>query len=299
MLAASDARRRAARRGAGPEVRRHEPRAAARPRRARVRRCRRSTCPARARAPPTRPAVQLFVERAQEAKPSFELTDDNLEAVAEICRRLEGIPLAIELAAARVKLMTPEQIVGRLGEKRLSFLTGGGGGQDSLKDAIEWSYNLLDDLGKSLFARLGVFVGGASLETAETVAGRAARARVRRGARRRRRARRQRPRPPGRGRRRRAALPDARDDPRVRARAARRARRARGRAHAAPQPLRPARRDGRAGAHAQRPGGVARAAQRGERQHPRRARLVVRVGPGRARASGSRARSSASGASAA
>ena len=119
------------------------------------------------------PAVKLFVERAQEAKPSFELTDDNLEAVAEICRRLEGIPLAIELAAARVKLMTPEQIVGRLGEKRLSFLTGGGGGQDSLKDAIEWSYNLLDDLGKELFARLGVFVGGSSLETAEAVAGEA------------------------------------------------------------------------------------------------------------------------------
>jgi tetratricopeptide (TPR) repeat protein len=69
--------------------------------------------------------------------------------------------------------MTPEQIVARLGEKRLSFLTGGGGGQDSLKDAIEWSYNLLDDLGKELFARLGVFVGGTSLETAETVAGEA------------------------------------------------------------------------------------------------------------------------------
>ncbi len=117
------------------------------------------------------PAVRLFAERAQEAKPSFELDEGNLEAVAEICRRLEGIPLAIELAAARVKLMTPEQIVGRLGEKRLSFLTGGGGGQDSLRDAIDWSYNLLDDQGKSLFERLGVFVGGASLETAETVAG--------------------------------------------------------------------------------------------------------------------------------
>ena len=153
------------------KVARDEPRAAARPRRARVRRCRRSTCPASGAGAADSAAVQLFVERAQEAKPSFELTDDNLEAVAEICRRLEGIPLAIELAAARVKLMTPEQIVGRLGEKRLSFLTGGGGGQDSLRDAIEWSYNLLDDLGKALFARLGVFVGGSSLETAETVAG--------------------------------------------------------------------------------------------------------------------------------
>jgi predicted ATPase/predicted Ser/Thr protein kinase/Tfp pilus assembly protein PilF len=116
------------------------------------------------------PAVRLFVERAQEAKPSFELDDDNLGAVAEICRRLEGIPLAIELAAARVKLLTPEQIVGRLAEKRLSFLTGGSQ-QDSLRDAIEWSFNLLDDRGKALFAHMAVFVGGASLETAETVAG--------------------------------------------------------------------------------------------------------------------------------
>jgi predicted ATPase/tRNA A-37 threonylcarbamoyl transferase component Bud32 len=117
------------------------------------------------------PAVLLFAARAQEAKPSFELSEANVEAVAEICRRLEGIPLAIELAAARVKLMTPEQIVGRLGEKRLSFLTGGGGGQETLREAIEWSYNLVDDKGKSLFARLGAFVGGASLETAENVAG--------------------------------------------------------------------------------------------------------------------------------
>ena len=154
----------------GPEGDRDEPRAAPACAASASTPCRRSACPARAPAPPTRAAVQLFVERAQEAKPSFELDDDNLEAVAEICRRLEGIPLAIELAAARVKLMTPEQIVHRLGEKRLSFLTGGGG-QDSLRDAIEWSYNLLDDRGKMLFARLGVFVGGASLETAETVAG--------------------------------------------------------------------------------------------------------------------------------
>jgi predicted ATPase len=110
-------------------------------------------------------AVQLFVERAQEVKPSFELTDDNLEAVAEICRRLEGIPLAIELAAARVKLLTPDQIVGRLADKRLSFLTGGDR-QETLRDAIEWSYNLLDERGKSLFAHLAVFVGGSSLEAA-------------------------------------------------------------------------------------------------------------------------------------
>lgn len=118
-------------------------------------------------------AVRLFVERAQDVKPSFELTDENADAVAEIVRRLEGIPLAIELAAARVKLLTPEQILGRLEEKRLAFLTGGTGDdrQRTLRDAIEWSYNLLDDTGKQLFARLGVFVGGCSLDAAEYVAG--------------------------------------------------------------------------------------------------------------------------------
>lgn len=114
--------------------------------------------------------VQLFAERAQEVKPGFELSEANLGAVAEICRRLEGIPLAVELAAARVKILTPDQILGRLQEKRLSFLSGGGQ-QETLRDAIEWSSNLLDERGRSLFARLGVFSGGISLETAESVAG--------------------------------------------------------------------------------------------------------------------------------
>jgi non-specific serine/threonine protein kinase len=117
------------------------------------------------------PVVTLFAQRAQEVKPSFELTDENIDAVAEICRRLEGIPLAIELAAARVKLLTPAQILARLEEKRLSFLSGGGDQQETLRDAIDWSHNLLDERGKSLFARLAVFVGGTSLETAENVAG--------------------------------------------------------------------------------------------------------------------------------
>ena len=118
------------------------------------------------------PAVKLFVERAQETKPSFELTPENLPAVTEICRRLEGIPLAIELAAARIKLLTPEQILGRLEENRLSFLGGGGGEQQGgVRDAIAWSYNLLDEQSKGLFARLAVFVGGSSLEAAEAVAG--------------------------------------------------------------------------------------------------------------------------------
>jgi predicted ATPase/predicted Ser/Thr protein kinase len=119
------------------------------------------------------PAVQLFVLRAQDAKPSFELDAGNLPAVAEICRRLEGIPLAIEIAAARIKLLPPEQILARLAEKRLSFLSGTSkdarGG--TLRDAIDWSYNLLDDSGKAVFARLGVFVRGCTLDTAEAVVG--------------------------------------------------------------------------------------------------------------------------------
>jgi non-specific serine/threonine protein kinase len=114
-------------------------------------------------------AVELFVQRAQDAKPSFELDSRNGPAIAEICRQLEGIPLAIEIAAARVKLMTPEQILARLEEKRLAFLAGSG--QDTLRDAIEWSYNLLDDTGKAVFARLGVFVRGCTLDTAEAVVG--------------------------------------------------------------------------------------------------------------------------------
>jgi predicted ATPase/Tfp pilus assembly protein PilF len=114
-------------------------------------------------------AAQLFVQRAQDAKPSFELDARNAGAIAEICRRLEGIPLAIEIAAARVKLMTPEQILARLEEKRLSFLAGAG--QDTLRDAIDWSYNLLDDTGKAVFARLGVFVRGCTLDAAEAVVG--------------------------------------------------------------------------------------------------------------------------------
>jgi non-specific serine/threonine protein kinase len=115
-------------------------------------------------------AVRLFVERAQEARLDFELTAENEGDVFEICRRLEGIPLALELAAARIKILTPAQIVARMGENRLAFLTGSGR-QETLRDAIEWSYRLLDNRGKSLFSRLGVFGGGTSLETAESVAG--------------------------------------------------------------------------------------------------------------------------------
>ena len=119
------------------------------------------------------PAIQLFVERAQAVKPGFELTEENEEAVAAICRRLDGLPLALELAAARVKLLSPQAILGRL-EKRLDLLTGGAGDlperQRTLRDAIEWSYNLLESSEQTLLARLGVFTGGCSLEIADAVA---------------------------------------------------------------------------------------------------------------------------------
>jgi predicted ATPase len=120
------------------------------------------------------PAVQLFLNRAQAVKPGFELTPENEEAVAAICKRLDGLPLAIELAAARSKLLNPQAILTRL-EKRLDLLTGGAGDlperQRTLRDAIEWSYNLLEPPEQMLMARLGVFAGGCTLELADAVAG--------------------------------------------------------------------------------------------------------------------------------
>ena len=120
------------------------------------------------------PAVQLFVERAQSVKPAFELTDENAEAVAALCRRLDGLPLAIELAAARVKLLSPQAILNRL-QDRLDLLGGGASDlparQRTLRDAIEWSYNLLEPTEQLLLSRLGVFSGGCSLELADSVAG--------------------------------------------------------------------------------------------------------------------------------
>src|SRR5579862_1632693 len=117
-------------------------------------------------------AVLLFVERAQAVKPAFELTDENCDAVDQICRRLDGLPLAIELAAARVKLLSAQAILARLGE-RLDLLTGGAGDlphrQRTLRDAIAWSYRLLEPAEQTLLARLGVFSGGCSLELADSV----------------------------------------------------------------------------------------------------------------------------------
>ena len=120
------------------------------------------------------PAVRLFLERGQAVKPSFALDDENAEAVAAICHRLDGLPLALELAAARVKLLSPQAILSRL-EKRLDLLTGGADDlperQRTLRDAIEWSYNLLEPSEQTLLARLGVFAGGCSLELADAVTG--------------------------------------------------------------------------------------------------------------------------------
>ena len=119
-------------------------------------------------------AVALFVERAQAVKPGFALSEENEAAVAEIVQRLDGLPLAIELAAARIKLLSPQAIAARL-ENRLELLTTGARDlperQQTLRSAIDWSYELLDEGEQKLFARLGAFSGGCSLEAAEAVCG--------------------------------------------------------------------------------------------------------------------------------
>src|SRR5918998_593450 len=117
-------------------------------------------------------AVRLFVERARAVRPNFSLAEDNAPAVVEICERLDGLPLAIELAAARIKLLSPQVLLDRLGN-RLKILTGGARNlperQRTLRNAIEWSYGLLDEGEKMLFGRLGVFSSGATLEAMEAV----------------------------------------------------------------------------------------------------------------------------------
>ena len=117
-------------------------------------------------------AVQLFAERARAVKPDFAITDESAPAVAEICARLDGLPLAIELAAARIKMFSPQALLARL-ESRLKLLTGGA--RDSparhrtLSGAIAWSYDLLDAGEQDLFRQLSVFAGGCTLEAAEAV----------------------------------------------------------------------------------------------------------------------------------
>ena len=116
--------------------------------------------------------VQLFVALTQAANPSFELNRENAAAVAEICRRLDGLPLAIEIAAARSRILSPQAMLKRLDES-LKLLTGGPRDlpvrQQTLRGAIDWSYDLLETADRTLFARLGVFVGGFTLEAAEAV----------------------------------------------------------------------------------------------------------------------------------
>ena len=118
------------------------------------------------------PAIELFVERAQAVRSTFELTEENAEAVVAICARLDGLALAIELAAARTKLLRPQDMVARLGAT-LPLLTGGArdlpARQQTLRAAIEWSYNLLDPAEQMLFSRMGAFVGGCTLPAVEAV----------------------------------------------------------------------------------------------------------------------------------
>jgi len=117
-------------------------------------------------------AVRLFTERALAVRPLFRLTEENAQAVAEITARLDGLPLAIELAATRTKVLSPEQMLPRL-EKRLSILTSRiqtlPERQRTLRGAIAWSYDLLDVAERRLFARLSVFAGGWTIESAEAV----------------------------------------------------------------------------------------------------------------------------------
>jgi predicted ATPase len=117
-------------------------------------------------------AVRLFIERAKSAKADFEVTDESAPAVAEICVRLDGLPLAIELAAARIKMLPPKAILQRLGS-RLKLLTGGARDlperQRTLRATIEWSHALLDEGEQLLFGRLAVFSGGRTLEAIEAI----------------------------------------------------------------------------------------------------------------------------------
>ncbi len=118
------------------------------------------------------PAVRLFVERARASKHDFALTDQNAPAVAAICARLDGLPLALELAAARLSVLSPEAIAGRLSD-RFKLLTGGPRTalprQQTLRAALDWSYDLLAEPEQALLRGLSVFAGGCTLEAAETV----------------------------------------------------------------------------------------------------------------------------------
>lgn len=118
-------------------------------------------------------AVKLFVERARALVSDFALTSENAASITQICARVDGLPLALELAAARVRALPPEQLLARLEEARLSLLTGGARDvpdrQQTLRNTIKWSYDLLSPVEQAWFARLGVFSGGCSLEAVEAM----------------------------------------------------------------------------------------------------------------------------------
>ena len=118
-------------------------------------------------------AIQLFVERARAIMPDFALTAANAASIAQICAMVDGLPLALELAAARVKILSPDVLLQRLSGSLLGMLTGGAmnlpGRQRALRNTIDWSYNLLSPVEQEWFPRLGVFVGGWSLEAAEAM----------------------------------------------------------------------------------------------------------------------------------
>ena len=195
-------------------------------------------------------AVRLFLDRATSVDPAFTLGEANVASISEICRRLDGIPLAIELAAARVSVLSPDDIAQRLGD-RFRLLAGGRRTavprQQTLHALIDWSWDLLTDDDRRLLRRLSIFAGG------WTVPG--GRARRRRRRRRRRRGRAARPpdparrsQPRDRGSRPEHPLPDARDDPPVRPREAHRGGRGRGAGRPPLRRVRRPRRGRRAGA---------------------------------------------------
>ena len=127
-----------------------------------------------AASPERSPAVRLYLERARAVAPDFGLTEANAATVARICERLDGLPLAIELAAARIKLFEPKALLERL-DRRSRLLSGGPRDlperQQTLRNTVAWSCDLLDEAGKALFRRLAVFAGGFTLRAAEEVCG--------------------------------------------------------------------------------------------------------------------------------
>ena len=118
-------------------------------------------------------AIALFTDRAQRARPTFHAAGDDADLVAEICRRLDGMPLAIELAAARVRALSLRQIADSLND-RFRLLTGGARNvlrrQQTLRASVDWSHALLTEAERTLFRRLGVFMGGFDLDAAQAVA---------------------------------------------------------------------------------------------------------------------------------